>query len=262
MKTSAHLLKFYKNGLYEAKNIYRACKEIKKMKNDKVFLSLTANLLNNHTYELLYVILEKKLVNVVVTTGDFIAFDILKSLANKNLDEKIFSENDKQTICDFIGEIVMPKHENCIAISEFVSIIGKKLGPSTLIGQAIKNGIKIYAPTICDSVLGFYMRGVRIDSLIDVININRESFFEKKTGAIILGSSTIKHAVLNVNIFKNGLNHCVIINTYSETDGSDSGGNVDEAVTWGKIHKNTGVKVFADPSIVFPIIARYWLKSQ
>ena len=44
-----------------------------------------------------------------------------------------------------------------------------------------------------------------------------------KAGAIIMGGSTIKHHILNANIWRNGLDYAVYINTGLYEDGSDSG---------------------------------------
>lgn len=49
----------------------------------------------------------------------------------------------------------------------------------------------------------------------------------------------------------------------AQFDGSDSGARPDEAVSWGKIRGNAeAVKVFADATIVFPlIVAATWAKA-
>jgi deoxyhypusine synthase len=57
----------------------------------------------------------------------------------------------------------------------------------------------------------------------------------KTTGAILLGGGCIKHHVLNSNIWKNGLDYAVFINTAIEKDASDSGAQISEAITWGKV---------------------------
>ncbi|ELQ76446.1 Deoxyhypusine synthase [Trachipleistophora hominis] len=261
-KSVKKLLRIYKNSLFEGRNVYLACKEIAKMTKYKVFMALTANILNNGTYDLLFSLIEKNMVHVVVTTGDFVVYDILRTLIGKDLNEKAFTAEDEETIKNFIGQIAL---ENCgatIPPSKFIKIIGEKLGFNSILGQAARNNVHFYAPTICDSLIGIYCTDIHVDSLKDVYNINYECFFVKKTGAIILGTSVIKHTVLNANLFKNGLNSCVIVNTCNEVDGSDSGGDVDEAISWGKIRGNTtSVKIRADPSVIFPIIGSYWLSK-
>jgi len=54
---------------------------------------------------------------------------------------------------------------------------------------------------------------------------------------------------------RNGADYAVYINTGQEFDGSDSGANPDEAVSWGKIKLTAKpVKVSAEATLVFPLI--------
>lgn len=72
---------------------------------------------------------------------------------------------------------------------------------------------------------------------------------------IILGGGVVKHHICNANLMRNGADYSVFINTGQEFDGSDTGAKPDEAKSWGKIKLTTkGIKVYADASLVFPII--------
>ena len=76
-----------------------------------------------------------------------------------------------------------------------------------------------------------------------------------KTGVICLGGSTPKHYALNAQLFRDGADFAVYINTGSDYDGSDSGAKPDEAISWGKIKAGgKSVKVTADATLVFPLI--------
>jgi len=57
----------------------------------------------------------------------------------------------------------------------------------------------------------------------------------RKTGIIVLGGGLPKHHICNANMFRSGADYAVYINTAQEFDGSDSGAQPDEAVSWGKI---------------------------
>ena len=87
----------------------------------------------------------------------------------------------------------------------------------------------------------------------DIVNIALNS---EKTGGIILGGGISKHFALNANIFKEGFDYVVYINTAQEFDGSDSGARVEEAITWGKVKVNApNVKIHCDATIAFPLLA-------
>jgi len=77
----------------------------------------------------------------------------------------------------------------------------------------------------------------------------------EKTGVIFLGGGVSKHFILNANIFREGADYAIYITTAQEFDGSDSGGNIQEAMTWGKIRTNAPhVKVHCEATIAFPLL--------
>ncbi len=97
--------------------------------------------------------------------------------------------------------------------------------------------------------------GLVIDLVRDIRAINSLAVFAPKTGIIILGGGVIKHHICNANLMRNGADFAVYMNTGQEFDGSDSGARPDEAVSWGKIRLTAEpVKVFADATIVFPLL--------
>jgi deoxyhypusine synthase len=76
-----------------------------------------------------------------------------------------------------------------------------------------------------------------------------------KTGGILLGGGISKHFALNAQIFREGFDYVVYVNTAQEYDGSDSGARVEEAISWGKV-KGTApaVKIHCDATIAFPLL--------
>ncbi|NXO45894.1 DHYS synthase, partial [Locustella ochotensis] len=89
----------------------------------------------------------------------------------------------------------------------------------------------------------------------DLRLINTQAIFAARTGMIILGGGLVKHHIANANLMRNGADFSVYVNTAQEFDGSDSGARPDEAVSWGKIRVDaTPVKVYADASLVFPLL--------
>lgn len=65
----------------------------------------------------------------------------------------------------------------------------------------------------------------------------------------------IQHFQILSILQRNGADFSVFLNTASEFDGSDSGARPDEAVSWGKIKKDsTPVKIYAEASLVLPLL--------
>ena len=77
----------------------------------------------------------------------------------------------------------------------------------------------------------------------------------KKSGVIILGGGVVKHHIMNSNIWRNGADYGVFINTGMYYEGSDSGAKIEEALSWGKMRLDSSfVKVWCEASLVFPIL--------
>lgn len=146
--------------------------------------------------------------------------------------------------------------------SQFIRYLGRRIDDErSILYWCYKQGISVYSPAITDGSIGdmltFYRRrgAFRLDIVEDIYNINTECLTGRENGAIILGCGLIKHHILNANLFNNGLEYCVLINTASEYDGSDAGASLNEACSWGKVKPGRGcVKVHGDASIIFPLL--------
>lgn len=285
--TLSSFINSFKTIGFQATNISLAIEEINRMKTSKIFIGCTSNIISSGLRELVRHIAQYKLADVMVITGGGIEEDITKVFLPHLLGSFTFNgHNLRETGLNRIGNIIVP-NENYFALekwltillneitegytpenpliltpSKFIKIMGEKINnKESILYWAACNGIRIYSPALIDGSIGdiitFYERRkcFKLDTVEDIYNINRETFFEKSTGAIILGGGLIKHHILNANLFKDGLDHCVLVNTASEFDGSDAGASLDEAVSWGKlIHKNTAVKIFGDATVIFPIL--------
>ncbi|NWY99048.1 DHYS synthase, partial [Loxia curvirostra] len=148
--------------------------------------------------------------------------------------------------------------------SRMIARLGKEINnPESICYWAQKNNIPVLSPALTDGSLGdmiffhSYKRpGLVLDIVEDLRLINTQAIFAHKTGMIILGGGLVKHHIANANLMqRNGADFSVYVNTAQEFDGSDSGARPDEAVSWGKIRVDaTPVKVYADASLVFPLL--------
>lgn len=273
----------------QATNLAKAIKIIKKMKKEKAFIYLgyTSNMVTTGNRELIKYLVEHKLVDVLVTTAGGVEEDLIKCLGDFkigdfNADGKMLREKG----INRAGNIFIPNSRYCkfedfiipilnnlnniqkqtgkiITPSELIKILGKEINNSSSIYfHAQKNNIPIFCPAITDGSLGdmiYFLKNshpeFKIDVTDDIVEMNNSTIGKSKTGIIILGSGIIKHHICNANMFRNGADFAVYINTQEEFDGSDSGAKPEEAVSWGKISRTAeSVKVYCDATIAFPII--------
>lgn len=149
--------------------------------------------------------------------------------------------------------------------SKLIERLGLEVNhPDSVCYWAAKNKIPVFCPAITDGSLGdmlhfhtFRSPGLILDLVSDIRRINTlaHNTESSKTGAIILGGGVAKHHTMNANLMRNGANYTVFMNTAAEFDGSDSGAEPDEAISWGKVRADArSVKVTCDASITFPLL--------
>ncbi|MEK6875204.1 MAG: deoxyhypusine synthase [Nanoarchaeota archaeon] len=278
----------YKSIGFQASELYKAIEIIREMRKNKakIYLAYTSGNNTSGNRDIIRYLVENKFVDVLITTTAGIEEDIIKCikpfiLGKFNADGKELRKNG----INRTGNIFVPNDRYCLfeewtnpILKELLeeqkngktitaSYISKKFGEkindeSSICYQAQKNNIPMFIPAPLDGSLGdmvyFFKQSNKefeVDVTQDLMDLIDYTLQAEKTGMIILGAGTVKHTVCNTNLFRDGADYAVYINTAQEFDGSDSGATPDEAVSWGKIKdKQNTVKVFADATIVFPII--------
>lgn len=283
------LLSSYSSTGFGAAQLAEAISIIQAMRKEKatIFLSATSNLITSGVRDIIRYLVEKKYIDVFVTTAGGIEEDLIKCLRpfvkgsfdapGKMLYEQginrtgnIFVPNDRFAYFEkFIDPILeelyarQKKSGKIMSGSEVIRELGRRIeNKESILWWAQKNSIPVFCPALTDGALGdlvFFARQRHPDFCIDIAGdmhgICTLSLNAEKTGCILLGAGTAKHYTLNSQLFRDGTDYAVYINTAQEFDGSDSGAKPDEAVSWGKIKANArSVKVFADATIVFPLI--------
>lgn len=279
----------YAHTGFQATHLAQGIEIVKTMRREKatIFLAYTSNMVSSGVREIIKYLVKHKKVDVLVTSAGGIEEDIIKSLKpfvlgqfdvpgrmlfehGINRTGNIFVPNDRFAYFDkfmqkFLldiytkqkstGQIFCPK--------DLIRELGLAINDeSSILYWAAKNDIPIFCPGIIDGSLGdmiYFFKQTHKDFILDVskeikdiVNIALNS---EKTGGIILGGGISKHFALNANIFKEGFDYVVYINTAQEFDGSDSGARVEEAITWGKVKVNAPhVKIYCDATIAFPLL--------
>ncbi len=140
----------------------------------------------------------------------------------------------------------------------------------SILSWAAKNEVPWFCPAVTDGSLGdmiHFFKQRHPDFLFDVSQdmkrLNDLALNCDKAGCIILGGGVAKHHLLNAMIFREGAEYAVYINTAADYDASDSGANVQEAITWGKVKPQAEhVKVHCDASIAFPLLVASAFRKQ
>ena len=267
----------------QASNFTKAVEVVKKMRENKAFIYLgyTSNMITTGNREVIRYLVEHKLVDVLVTTAGGIEEDIIKCIGDFKLgDFNLNGSELRDKGINRAGNVLIPnsryvkfeewilpilkKHKTDLKTpSDLIKLLGKEIdNKESVYYWAQKNNIPVFCPAIMDGSLGdmlYFFKKSNPDFKLDLVahteELNDSSMGRDKTGMIILGGGVIKHAICNANLYRNGADYAVYINTAQEFDGSDSGARPDEAVSWGKIsQKAESVKVHGDATIIFPLL--------
>ncbi|MEK6899729.1 MAG: deoxyhypusine synthase [Nanoarchaeota archaeon] len=282
-------LKAYASTGFQAAHLSQGIEIVKAMRREKVtiFLSYTSNQVSSGNREIIKYLVKNKKVEVLVTSAGGIEEDIIKCLKpfvvgnfdapgailfekGVNRTGNIFVPNDRFSLFDDFMQIFFERIYNIqketgkiFCPKDLIRELGLEVNnEDSILYWAAKNDIPIFCPGIIDGSFGdlvYFFKQSHPDFLIDItkemkdiVNLVLNS---EKTGGIILGGGISKHFALNANIFKEGFDYAVYVNTAQEYDGSDSGARVEEAISWGKVKAHApSVKIHCDATIAFPLL--------
>ncbi len=274
---------------FQATNLATAIEVVKSMRREKVviFLVYTSNMVSSGIRDIICYLVRHKMVDVLITSAGGIEEDIIKTLKpfvlgqfeapgrmlfehGVNRTGNIFVPNDRFAYFD---QFMQPFFEHILSLqykkkrplcpSEFIFELGNYVtDQKSILYWASRHKIPVFCPGIIDGSLGdlmyFYKQShpeFMLDVTLEMKKVVDLVLSSEKTGGIILGGGISKHFALNANIFKEGFDFVVYVNTAQEYDGSDSGARIEEAVSWGKVKPDAvSVKVHCDATIAFPLI--------
>jgi deoxyhypusine synthase len=133
-----------------------------------------------------------------------------------------------------------------------------------------KNRIPMFIPAPTDGSVGYQVwvfsqdHDLRFNLLADESLLNDIKWDAKRSGALIVGGGVSKHHVIWWSQFKDGgLDYAVYVSTAVEWDGSLSGAQPREAVSWGKIGRDaTFVNVEEDATIALPLMYAAFARAR
>jgi len=253
-----------------------------------VFFSFTSNLISSGVRDTIRFLAKNNMVDCIVTTAGGVEEDLIKCLGETYLgDFKLSGKSLRKSGLNRIGNLIIPNENYCAfedwlmplldemadkkqewTPSEMIYFLGEQIGklPDKRGEQSVwywcwKNKIPVFSPALTDGSLGdmlyfhSYKKKLTLDIVTDLRLLNTMAVKSVNTGMIICGGGLIKHHTCNANLMRNGADHAVYITTAMDFDGSDSGANPDEAISWGKIKIDAKpVKLIAEVTLVLPLI--------
>ena len=283
---------FYEGGGFVAKKLALGVdilEKISKEKNCTRFLSFPACIISTGTRGVIKDLVKNKMVDVVITTCGTLDHDFARvwkdylhgsfEADDKELHKKeIYRLGNIFIPQDSYGKILEDKIQPVLqklcsedrkelSGKEFIWELGKSLEKEekkeeSILYWAWKNQIPVYVPGITDGAVGSQLwmfsqkhSDFKIDLLADERELANIAFEDKKMSALMIGGGISKHHTIWWAQFGHGLDYAVYITTAVEWDGSLSGAQTREAISWGKIKEQANhITIEGDATILLPLM--------
>ncbi len=249
--------------------------EMARQKDLTVFLGLTGSLSTTGQWKIIRWLVERRYVDVVVSTGANISEDILEALGYHYYqgtwladDEELLRLKVDRFYDVYADEMQYRKLENTIykfanslddgevySTREFLYGFGEflsKKGVDSIVAAAYRANVPIYSPGLIDSGYGVALsllrrqkgKMIRLDQTKDMEELAQIAERTKRTGVVYLGGGvpkdTIQLSTIIKSLAKGGEEetpheYAIQITADSPQWGGLSGCTLEEAISWGKI---------------------------
>lgn len=190
-----------------------------------------------------------------------------------------FIDEDELRVCDHtVAEIADSLQPGVYSSREFVREMGRYLvergiGEDSIVRVAYEKAIPIFIPAFSDCSAGFGLvlhqwrnpqRHVAVDSVKDFLELTRIKIAAKDTGLVMVGGGVPKNFAQDVTVAADVLGfpvpmhkYAIQITTADVRDGGLSGSTLKEASSWGKVAQGFSQMVWAEATLVFPLLVSY-----
>ena len=302
----AELLDSFKDASIQARNL-GVCAEVFSMMlkdNDRpiILLGLAGPLIAAGLRKVIRDMIERNLVDVVVSTGAILYQDYYQALGFKHykgnpdaddaalrdlyidriydtyVDEEKFAYVDSH-----IGKFACSLPPRSYSSREFISLLSETVSDNnSILVTARKRGVPIFCPALNDSSIGIGLtehyywskRGGRpkitIDSIRDNYELTQIVVKSKRTAAFYVAGGVPKNyindSVVMSYIFGSkspGHKYALQVTTDVPHWGGLSGSTLKEGTSWGKIdRKASRAMAFIEPSVSLPLLVGYALEKR
>jgi deoxyhypusine synthase len=259
----------------------------------RTFLSFPAALMATGVRGVLRTLVEKRLVDVVITTcgtadhdlarvwqpyyhGDFEMDDVALHRQGVNRLGNILVPNEsygiilERKIQPMLQDLYDSGRRN-VSTKELLWELGRRTkSKESLLWWTWKNHVPVYVPAPFDGSVGYQLwsfwqehKDFRLDLFRDEQDLMDLVFTAKEAGALMIGGGVSKHHTIWWNQFRGGLDYAVFITTAPEWDGSLSGARVREGISWGKVKEDARqLTIEGDASALLPLMIGAALAPQ
>ncbi len=282
--TVRDLLLSMKNGGFTCRKVALATDLLTEMVTDEsctVFLGLAGALIPGGMRNIIRTMIEKNIINCIVTTGANLSHDLLETSGGSHYhgSETLDDIKLKEMEMSMIFSTLIP-YESFVKFEEMIqkvlqSITIEKMStrqffyeigrfvedPKSIVRAAFLKNIPIFSPSFADSMLGIQSwlfsqtTPLNINVLKDHSEFSQIIYDSKRMGALILGGGVPKHFIMNGSQLHDGLSYAIQVTMDRPEHGGVSGASVKEALSWGKVSPDAQwIDIMGDITLVLPLM--------
>jgi deoxyhypusine synthase len=282
--TVIELLSSMKDGGFTCRKVANATDLMTEMIKDKdctIFLGLAGALIPGGMRNIIRTMIEKDIVNCLVTTGANLSHDLLETSGgthyhgSETLDDIKLKEKEMSRIFSTLipyesftkfekmaQEVLNSIPTDKMSTRQFLYEIGRYINdPKSIVRTAFLKKVPIFSPSFADSMLGVQSwlfsqsTPLFIDVLKDHSEFSQIIYESKRMGALFLGGGVPKHFIMNGSQLHDGLSYAIQITMDRPEHGGVSGASVKEALSWGKVTTEAKwIDIIGDVTLVLPLM--------
>lgn len=280
----SELVNQMKNSAFNARAIAKATEILIQAKKEKckLFFGMAGALVPAGMKQIIIDMLNKKFIDVFVTTGANLTHDLIEALGFRHYlgDEKANDVQLYEKRLDRIYNVYMPNKvyqklekffiENFDEInaetnSEFLNNLGKVLKKNSFKNSILiacyENKIPVFCPGLSDSAIGLMIWNMMLRKKTPKMNEYKdlakmlELAWYKKKAVFYVGGGVPKNYIQQAMQFSSPALYGVQIKIEHESFGGSTGASLKEGISWGKLHKKAKfIDIHCDATIALPLI--------
>jgi len=295
-QTLLDLVRGFQYTSFQSRNVFKCYEVFRKMLDDPsciIFLGLSGAMIPGGMRKVIRDMIEKKLIDVLVSTGANIFHDIFENFGYRHfvgsedgdddalrkhrivrVYDALMDDHEINQVIHLLSKVPKDLEERVVSSRRYLEVLGKRLkDEGSILRAASQCGVPVFVPALSDSSIGIGLtflharkkvpsEGLVIDQIRDSYEIAQLKRMASVTGAIYIGGGVPKNYIqqlgpVNELLFKkeSGHRYAFQITTDDPKWGGLSGCTFDEAKSWGKIEKSsTYAALYMDATVALPLL--------
>lgn len=303
-RTLHDLVQAFQHTSFQSRNLYKCYEVFRKMLNDPsciIFLGLSGAMIPGGMRRVIRDMIERRLVDVLVSTGANIFHDLFESFGYRHyvgsvegdddalrkhrivrVYDALMDDHEINQVINLLSEVPEGLGEKVVSSRRYLEVLGSRLkDEGSILKTASQWGVPVFVPALCDSSIGIGLTflharrktdayGLIIDQIQDNFEIAQLKKMARKTGAIYIGGGVPKNYIQQLGpvselLFgkESGHRFAFQITTDDPKWGGLSGCTFEEAKSWGKIEKESAyAALYMDATVALPLLVGAILQEK